>query len=223
MWLQFSSALLAVAAAGPQWLVPDLDLYAAHKRALESKLADAEAIGTALSRVHNHLGERLRAGKEHCQDAQGQSLLARSRVLGPALRDAVQSARAEEERVRALQEMPTVAPLIDERERASIRRLGEAIRAAQRKFLVASEWQRRFVESRAACRPALVSAPGLPEPANGSPRAPIAIMGVGGGKVCPSGARADGVIVLERPVACYGGEDCACTPSPILPGAVLGP
>jgi hypothetical protein len=218
-----ATLLLLIISAGPDWLVPDLDLYAAQVRALEAKLGQAEAIEIALARVQNQLAERLRVGRGHCQDAEGQSLVARSRVFGPALRDAVQAARAEEARVRALQEAATIAPLIDDRERARVRRLAAAVKSSHRKFLVSAEWQRRFVERQAPCHPSLATAPGLPEPDGDPPKAPVAVIGIGGGRVCPAGVRAEGVIVLERPAACYGGEVCACTPSAILPGAVLGP
>src|SRR5919197_6223049 len=158
--------------------------------------------------MQNQLAERLKAGLGPCADATGQSLVARTRVLGPALRDAAQSARAEHARVRALHDAPTVAPLLGGPEQSRLDALSERVRAASRRYLVALEWSRRFIPDESECVAALQASPGLPAPDGTPPRGPVAVVGVGGGRICPGQLKADGVVVLDRPEACYALHDC---------------
>jgi hypothetical protein len=216
--------LTAVPDAGPwEWLAPDVQQYEARVRELESKLVRAEAIHVALSRVQNQIAERLKAGVGPCVDAAGQSLVARTRVLGPALRDGAQAARAEHARVRALRDSPTVAPLLGAPEQSRLDALTERVKAASRRYLVALEWNRRFIPDEEKCAAAVQPAPGLSAPDGATARGPVAVIGVGGGRICPWQMRAEGVVVLDRPEACYAHQECACTPKPVLPGAVIGP
>src|SRR5215216_3086608 len=93
-------ALLLLLAATPdpgawEFLAPDVQQYEARMRVLEEKLVRAEAIHIALARVQNRIAERVRGGLAPCAGADGPSLVARTRILGPALRDAAQATRAE--------------------------------------------------------------------------------------------------------------------------------
>ena len=50
-----------------------------------------------------------------------------------------------------------------------------------------------------------------------------AVIGLGGGRLCPDDLPADGkVVVLKGTSACYSAEGCDCDPAMVLPGAVLG-
>jgi hypothetical protein len=69
----------------------------------------------------------------------------------------------------------------------------------------------------------LEPAPGIPSP--GVPaageRPGIAVVGLGGGSICPLGLPAHGrVVVIDGP-ACVSRAGCACEPVPVHPGAVL--
>ncbi|HYX93039.1 MAG TPA: hypothetical protein VE782_15840 [Myxococcaceae bacterium] len=206
-----------------EWLAPDVQLYETRLRVLEDKLVRAEAIHVALSRMQNQLAERLKAGLGPCADATGESLVARTRVLGPALRDAAQAARAELARVRALRESPTVAPLLGGPEQSRLDALTERVKSASRRYLVALEWNRRFIPDESRCAARVQASPGLPAPDGAPNRGPVAVIGAGGGHICPGQLRAEGVIVLDRPEACYALQDCACSPKPVFPGAVIAP
>ncbi len=51
---------------------------------------------------------------------------------------------------------------------------------------------------------------------------PIAVIGIGGGMLCPPGEAADGVVVLDGPEGCWAPIRCDCKPRPLLPAAILG-
>jgi hypothetical protein len=221
-------ALLLLFAATPdagawEWLAPDVQQYETRLRLLEEKLVRAEAIHVALSRAQNQIAERLRSGIAPCADAAGQNLVARTRALGPALRNATQSARAEHARVRALRESKTVSPLLGEPEQSKLDGLTERVKVATRRYLVALEWSRRFIPAETRCLATLKTGPGLPAPDGAPSRGPVAVIGTGSGQICPGQLPAEGVVVLERPEACHADQVCACTPRPVLPGAVIGP
>lgn len=214
----------AAAAAPAPWLAPDPALLATEERALVSRLQRAEAIGTAMLRAQNQLGERLGSGATLCAADEGKALVTRTRVLGHALREASQSARAAWARVRALSKERSLAPLLDPATHARLQSLAARVEQAEARYLQAFQWQRRFVETKGdACGIPLRPAPGFSAPSTDTRQGPVAIIALGGGLVCPGRHPARGVVVLAEPRACYGGDDCACTPEPVLPGAIIGP
>jgi hypothetical protein len=209
-------------------LAPGQPDWVEHRRALEAKLSEVEALQTAVARIHNTLAAFLAAPQGRpCDSEQGRSLVARSRLFGAAYRDAAQSARAEAGRARALLTAPTVAPLLQEGDRSDTEALLQRSQRSVRSYLEAIAWQNRFVEPLLArCQAKLGPAEGLPGagPVAGTDAAPVAVVGVGGGRICPGNFPADGrVVILRSAKACYGGSTCACEARPVLPGAVLGP
>ncbi|MBN1334819.1 MAG: hypothetical protein JXB39_02550 [Deltaproteobacteria bacterium] len=214
--------------AGPSALAPGFEDLEGAMATLEAQADRAEASQVATARIHNRLAERLASGQEvPCDDIALLPLLGRTPPLLAAWRASAQTARMDLARLERLARSATLAPVLDARTRARIEALEERVRPQASTWLEASAWQSRFVAPiLERCRPALVPGPGLPDPldpdrpAQGS----VAILGVGGGRVCPVDLPADGsVVVLPSPEACYGPEDCACFGEPVLPGAVLGP
>src|SRR5258708_5814858 len=123
----FALSILVAMPLDPGYLVPGRqDLDRGMSRTAE-RLVRAAAVGSALERVHNRWGElaRLRKRKLTCDDSEPLSLAIRSRILGDALRDSVQSARIQHRRLDMLLLAPTVAPLVD----AATRRETEALAA----------------------------------------------------------------------------------------------
>jgi hypothetical protein len=210
-------------------LAPGQPDFLQHKRALTEKLAQADALGVALMRIQNAIGGILSsAPQKPCESEQARSLAARTRPLGAAYRDAAQSARAEAARVRSLMQAPTLAPLLQEEDRNATESLLQRSGAHSHQYLESAAWQERFVEPLLRqCQVKLVPAEGLPGAGPAGEReegSPVAVLGIGGGRICPGNYAADGrVLVLLSPKACYGGPACACEPRPVLPGAVLGP
>jgi hypothetical protein len=227
------SVLTASAAPPPspasRALAPGQPDYLHHRRALAERLAEADAVGVALTRVHNSLGGLLSAGlAKPCESERARSLAARTRPLGAAYRDAAQSARAEAARVRTLLQAPTLAPLLQDEDRNAAEGLLQRSAAHARRYLELHAWQERFVEPfLRQCDAKLVPAEGLPgagPTGPGNEEGPVAVLGLGGGRICPGNYVADGrVLILLSPKACYGGPTCTCEPRPVLPGAVLGP
>jgi hypothetical protein len=79
----------------------------------------------------------------------------------------------------------------------------------------------------APCVREVAAAPGVAEPISvGRPveAQGVAVIGLGGGLLCPGWQAADGrVVVVRGGQACYGVADCSCEPARVLPGAVLAP
>jgi hypothetical protein len=198
--------------------------------AMSARLNEGRALSVAVSRIQNRWAERALRGAPvlACDDAEARSLTARSRALGAAWRDAVQSSRVQLARMESLWTSSTVAPLLDE---ADLRRADEvrlAVADASRRLGEAHAWQERVIDpAMRGCEVHLEGAPGLPSP---SPQAAddrgvaVAVFALGGGLVCPVGAPADGrVVVVPDGQACLGTSDCfSCTPEDMLPGVVLG-
>ena len=113
----------ALAVAGPGFaegidasvLAPGLNQARDAVSRLEGLTEEAEAIGNALFRVHNGFGDRRVSSPQApgCETPWLTDLGARSRELGRAFRDAVQSVRVQASRVEALTVEPTVRPLLD--------------------------------------------------------------------------------------------------------------
>jgi hypothetical protein len=210
------------------WIAPGPAELTTTLVALEVRLDRAETVGEAAERLQNRWGG-LRPDRHAgpCQsDPDASALAARLLVFGPAWRDDVQSVRAAAARLEYLLVAPTVVPLLDPEtwERVDHVRARTAREVAGYQAFAA--WhQRFFLPSAHGCETGLAPAAGVGNSAPSAPEEvgrPVAVVGIGGGVVCPAGAPADGrVVVLPGPEACMGGPDCACEPLPVDPGAVL--
>jgi hypothetical protein len=196
----------------------------------ERRLARSRAVGTAVGLIQNRFGE-LRDGERRlpvCEDDELASLVTRSRSFGPAWRDAAQSARVAADRVSIMATRETVASQLDDPRRE---RLAAVEAGAWQQALAAAEagaWHRRYVESSfESCGLTLVPVPGLEVPGVRTPdelAAPIAVIGLHFGMLCPDQQQANGkVVLLAGPDACWSVAGCDCAPIPVHPGAVLGP
>lgn len=221
--------LIATALADPAAdLAPGPAELSAHIERTGAHLARAEALEIAANRLQNTWGARLAAGTlppKPCTDPELASIAARMSAFGEAWRDAAQSARAEGARLDRAIAAPTVAPLLDESSTAATTALGERVKRQVRAYEEHLAWTRAHVPLR-TCPTELSPAPGI---ASAVPRAkderrPTAIIGIGGGLICPVGLSADGnPAVLSEPQACWTASSaCDCTPSPVQAGAVLG-
>jgi hypothetical protein len=211
----------ALLAPGPQ----ELDAATVE---MDARVRRMEAIGTALGRVQNAWGEELAAGeKPHpCDDADDASLVARSRAFGAAYRDAVQSARAQLQRLDRILAAPTILPLLDTRQTAYADGIRALVDQHVRIALESESWQSAHVDPTVkGCPIALdpvngIAYTGAPSTAHG---AAVAIIGVGGGLVCPQAVPADGRVVVTDGVACLGASDCSCEPQRVEVATVIGP
>ena len=196
---------------------------------LGTRLSRADSVETSLGRVQNAWGEALASGSppDPCTGAEAGSLVARSRAFGAVYRDAVQSSRAELDRLERIWVAPTVTPLLTVEDRAAADALRTRVATHTRAWLEMSAWQARFVEpaTRKCPAQALTAHAGIPsmQPVEGT-SLPVAALTVGGGYICPTQDPADGRTVwLPDGLACWGGAECTCAPAVVLPGAVLGP
>lgn len=221
-----SLTLGVLASADP--LVPSWSDYRAQRSSVRQHLDDAEAHAQAVGLLQNHFaGFRATAEKlDVCGDPQLESLVARLRAFGPAWRDAVQAARAAWARLEATRRSPGVAPLLDVAERLALADLEGRLQHQARACTEASQWHRRWVETAfVECGPRLRAAPGLPPPgarAPGEESAPVAVIGIGGGLLCPGRLPADGrPVVLPTGRGCVARRTCDCAEAPVEAGAVL--
>lgn len=225
LWMKLPLLLAAALAvtADPSLLAPGPQELRAQVATLRRHLDDADAVGHAESRIHNALaqGALPQGPTALCADDASRSLLARSRVFGRAYRDLVQTTRSDAGRLRRLLAEPTLEPILRREQRATADALLARVDEHVRRYRELAAWQARYLEpALQRCRPELAAGQGLP--GERSPR--TAVTGVGGGRICPANQPADGrVVVLDAPRACYGVDDCTCTPTPVDPGAVLGP
>ncbi len=213
---------MALVAPGPVEL-------ASATRDLDERLARASAVALAMGRLHATWGEALATGvtPDACGDLAFGSLAARSRAFGAAYRDAVQDARAATDRLAYLHEAATVAPLLDASDRAAFARSKAEAEHHVAVYLEMSAWQTRFVEPAArGCELSLDRVDGVAW--TGAVAATdlrsAAVLGVGGGYVCPGAVPADGSVVVVEGFACVAPDaSCGCVPVPVLPAAVLTP
>lgn len=210
-------------------LAPSPADLAASAAETEARVARAEAIGVALIRVQNGWGEMLATGKapqKPCDDPGARSLFARAAVFGPTWRDAAQAARAERDRLVEIAAAPTVAPLVGDDTATAIKALLARVAAQESRYVEATAWQRAYMLPPAGCDRTLEPIAGL---SNAAPSAPgesvgTAVIGLGGGRVCPVDAPADGTPVVTAGLACVSaGSTCDCAPTAVAPAAVLGP
>ena len=225
-----AALLPGLARGGPEAvaLAPSWPEVQASATVLELRLAEAEAALRALARVHNGVGARLAAGETGCGDALLMGAVARTPALGALARARAQAARAQAARVASGRAASTVAPLVGGAAAAWLDALDARAAGLAEVAAGLEAYEIRFVAPlRARCRPALAVAPGLPDPtpiAPGESRKPVAVVALGPGVVCPAGLPAEGAAVLVRGAACVAPDaSCDCTPSPVSPGAVLGP
>jgi hypothetical protein len=220
---------LLASAGGDLRATPDLVLLAPTVRdldqdeaALRARLERAAALGRALARVHNHLGERLRTGATLCEE-EG-AYLGMSASLLDAHRAAAQAARAQARRVAEIRASPTVSPLIDPARSAALAALQAEAEAEAARHLELDAWAKAFLESQ-PCQPPLEPCPGLanllPEP----DRRPVALYLPEGTGLCRGAATPEvsgpGWVVVEPGSGCAGPSPCSCAPSPLLPGMVF--
>lgn len=207
---------------------------------LDRLTAEAEAIGTALFRVHNEFGEHRQAAgttKPACDTPWLLDLGARAREFGRAFRDAVQSARVQGTRVESIILQPTVQPLLDPETNHRVLALLDRVDDLVHRYPEASSWHEQYVEPLlAGCSAALVPAPGIPSPApDAAPdivvgaaaarkREPlVAILAIGGGWLCPGSVPSAGVMLVQGKVCYSETETCACEAGDVDPATVLGP
>lgn len=212
----------------PRALAPDHAYFQATLDAAERATRDVVALGSAVTRTHNAWAERQARGIPACEDGEAADLAARAPVFGAAYRDAVQRARAAASRLTRLVVAPVLTPLISARDRDRADRVLQITRDHARAYVEASAWQATHLAPWAArCAPVLRPAPGLVSRAprtSAEQEVATAVVGIGGGRVCPLDAPADGTaVVIPGSSACYGPERCDCAPVPVQPGAVLAP
>lgn len=224
-------ALLLVLASGaadpppvvdPARLAPGFRELDDHLRRTRNLVERAEALQTAVARIHNHHAERRATGHSpSCEDREALSVLARAPHFLSAWRDTAQSARVAADTLREVAGASTLAPVLDETTQDRVEDLLERAGSVARACHEALAWHRRYAALYLlACEPDPEPGPGLGRPAEG----PVAVMGLGEGLLCPGDRPAGGQVqVLPEAEACYGVEACACLPDPVAPGAVLGP
>ncbi|MCA9494083.1 MAG: hypothetical protein KC621_29345 [Myxococcales bacterium] len=192
---------------------------------LEERLQVAEATSRAVARLQGAASAQLGAG---CSDPDQAERLNRLRIFADAWHDAVQRTRVQADRVAATANAPTVALIVDDERRAIIAdRLARSDLQVEA-WLELVGWFRRV--SPRACEPTpLLASPGYPSPAllaAGEERAPAVVL-VPTGFLCQEGRRPQpggGRLFLVDGPACWSvGEECACEPGEVYPGAVLGP
>ncbi len=216
----------------PVVIAPTWTEYVDALGVLEARSADADAVATALFRVQNEIGRRRPSSRNRppCDDEGLASLAPRAEVLGVALRDRLQAARAQARRVDRLAAAPTVAPLVDGRTGHRRAVVTDRVTSSTDMYLEAVAWHEgQVADFIRRCNPPLALAEGLavpgpsgldPNPDGERPR--VAVIALQGGRICPAGAVTSGVAITDGQ-ACYGDEDCSCEPAVVLPAAVLGP
>ena len=138
-----SGAVARAESPAAELLAPQRADLLAHLTAAEDHLRDAEALGAALGRIHNHLAQ---ADRLRCEAPDAPSLAWRTELLGQAWRDALQSARAESTRIARMQAAPTVAPLLGAGELARIEQLQARLASGVLAWQAASGWQHVYVQ-----------------------------------------------------------------------------
>jgi hypothetical protein len=220
--------VMAALASDAGWIAPGPAELRASLQTLEGRLVEAEAVGRAAERLQNAWGTALAAGvRAPCAaDPTAHAVAARVVAFGNAWRDAAQRARAEDERLAGWVASETVAPLLDAETGARVTSARARVQAQADAWMEFVGWQDRYFRPTATgCAEALSAAPGIAlalpvAPDEGA--LPVAIIGLGGGTVCPVGLPADGrVVLLPTAVACMGDAGCGCAPVPVAPGAVL--
>lgn len=230
--LAFVATVLLATGSDPALLAPGPDELSSAFERTEWLLSRSGSIERALSRVHNRFAALSAGGAitNICEHAEARSLAARSRALGNGLRDSVQSTRAQQHRLDRVYAAPTLAAVIDAKIKRRHEQLRARVRAAEQRWAELRAWHHQEIERVIKrCKPPveLVVTAGLGTDAvcaGDECAGPVAILGIGGGRICPSNQVANRtVVVIPDGQACYGESDCSCVPTPVLPSAVLGP
>jgi Tfp pilus assembly protein PilF len=208
--------------------------FVAAEQEVRAAARAAEAVFEATARAQNRWAERRPLGAaprggapasapgDPCADA---PTLARATVLGGALRDAVQGLRAAVGRLTRLAQSETLRPILLASDRRAVDAAVERARGLAVRYVELLAWHHaELAPIVRRCAPTLAPMPGMP----GGPRldddaGAVAVLGVGGGLVCPAAAPADGrVVVVDDGRACWALDRCTCTPGTVAPGEVLG-
>lgn len=215
------------AATALRGLAPTLDELDGEAAIADERLGRAEALITALARIHNRLGEGMAAGSSPCADPGLADLWARSRALGPGVRDAAQAARAASDRVARLRTSATVAPLLDADRARALDSLASRASAAGRAANELGAWQARALPAPSTCTlPALRPALGLRSHTAARETERIGVLVSAPGVLCGTGlslAVTAGPAAPHSSTLCWAPAACDCTPRQHRPGAVLGP
>ncbi len=132
-----------VAHAGPDTVVPDRAEVEACIDEAESLVHRAEETGVALATLHNQWAWRAANGSPvEC----GEELGLRIRAAGATHRDATQSARAQRDRMAAVVEVSTVAPLLSVSDLERVASVHERVEDQFARHLEAQAWSARIVE-----------------------------------------------------------------------------
>lgn len=214
-------ACLAFVPGDPGALAPGPAELAQARAMTAASVRRSRAIQTAVARAHNLWGDRRAARQGGCKDAAVAHVPARSAVLVPALRDAVQSAQASARRLRLVASSPSVSPLLGEPERADIARALEEVADLRAQYVEIAAWHNRYLRRAAGCAPLEPGMPGLHSAAPVSPEQPVAVILPAAGVACPGDQPAPNRVAVVIGPACYGERGCDCTPVPVAPGAVL--
>ena len=199
--------LLAVA----PWSLPE---WRRAQAGLGARLDEAAALEEATTRLHNVYGPKLRTCAED-PEAFG----ARAARFGAAWGGAIDDAEARLARLISEANAPLVAPLLDQAGRDSLARLIERVEAARRRLDEAAAWHAKFVKE---CPLPMRPIAGVPRGPEETPRGRMAVIGVGGGRLCPADVPADGTpVVVGDEEQCADLGVCRCTPLPVDPGAIV--
>lgn len=216
-------------AATPSDLAPGAPELKAAEVRLETLLSAAHATGAATARLQIAWTRRGTAG-DPCADTARLELGWRIERFGAAWREAVQAALAQETRTRQIRNAPTTAPLVDATWATRLDALFADADKQSASFLESSAWEVAFVRPTLSACPIVPAAldqgyGGEPLAAKGDSVPPVAILATGDGWICPQKSRADDAVVfVTGGEACWSPDPaCSCEPTPILPGAVLGP
>lgn len=203
----------------------DLSLVLARSREL---LEETRATGQATARIQNRWQATRPAGRTDCGTDALRQLAARAERLGIDWRQRLQSARTARDDAARMRDAPTVRPLLIDAERRRLADLDAAVEADTNRYRMAHTLQaQQILAWRSKCPADLSVGPGLEASgplAHDEQLAAVAILGAGGGLLCPTGLPADGRVAVSSAVgSCWAPEACTCEPERVLPGAVLGP
>ncbi|MBI2375976.1 MAG: hypothetical protein HYV07_18425 [Deltaproteobacteria bacterium] len=219
-------AFLVAAAPDPSLIAPGPRELEAARSKTRVAVLEAEAVGTAVARLQNRVGEwrAKRVPLDRCEPPEAEPVLARLPSFLAAHRDAVQNARAKLARLTRISAASTVAPVLSPATIEETKSFEARVDTQIRFYLEALSWHRMFVVPLIRrCAPTLRAerTPGIPGAGRGEY---VAVMAVGGGRLCPSGEPADGrVVTIPKGMACHAFDACDCTPVRIDPAAVIGP
>lgn len=205
-------------------VAPSLDGFLGGLRAAEGWVEDGEAQLVTLARVQNHWATDSGLAWGCGGEADHWARIAH--LLGTAAREALQSARAEVDRLEQKAASDTLAPLLREAHRERLAALQASLGRTTALYHTAFDWQTRLMQPRTRrCTASLLPHDGLPAPVPLSEPLRVAVVALPGW-LCT----ADRELYVEAPAvvvvggaACWQPDECDCAPQPILAAQVLGP